>query len=129
VLIGLHLSRVVAALRHADDLASDKSPRLHDVAPPAAQFFVRGDFKKEMIVDEPHFARLPHTCVETEEGAERLFLDPYCALRLKRECIAASGLGASNRTNPEVTGSVGWPRRVQMRVLRRRSRRHFRRQR
>jgi hypothetical protein len=40
-------------------------------------------FKKEMIVDEPHFARLPHTCIETEEGAERLFLDAYCALRLR----------------------------------------------
>jgi hypothetical protein len=58
VLIGLHLSRVVATLCHADDLASDKSPRLHDVAQPAAQFFLRGDFKKEMIVDEPHFAHL-----------------------------------------------------------------------
>jgi hypothetical protein len=38
--------------------------------------------KMEMI-DEPHFAHLPHTFVETEEGAERLFLHPYCALRLR----------------------------------------------
>jgi hypothetical protein len=42
----------------APDLASDKSPRLHDVAQPAAQFSVGGDLKKEMIVDEPRFATL-----------------------------------------------------------------------
>jgi hypothetical protein len=47
------------------------------------------------MIDEPHFAHLPHTFVETEEGAERLFLRPYCALRLRpptRGVRASTGL-------------------------------------
>jgi hypothetical protein len=64
----------------AADLASDKSPRLHDVGEPAVEFFVRGDFKKKMIVDEPYLARLSHSGIESDERGGWYAGDLYIVL-------------------------------------------------
>jgi len=39
--------------RAPSDLISDKSPRLHDVGQQRIELFVRGDFEKIVIVNEP----------------------------------------------------------------------------
>jgi hypothetical protein len=50
------------------DLVSDKAPRLHYVGQPAVEFFVRSDFVKKMIVDEPYLARLADLGVEAVDA-------------------------------------------------------------
>jgi hypothetical protein len=41
------------------DLALNKSPRLHYVGEPVVEFFVRGDFEKKLILDEPYLRPVP----------------------------------------------------------------------
>jgi hypothetical protein len=55
-----------------------------------SSFFVRGDFVKEMIMDEPYLARLTDPCIESEESDSGRAID-HCIVRLLRgSCFAPS---------------------------------------